>query len=228
MRKRPCVAVTAAHRLPVGEAECGGVLALKSVSSGWNPHMCLIPTAPSPAGVTRSWVNHAASGDFCLGQRGSLPPCSGLNPKGIGPRSGAGTPGRPATPAPQGPFVAVSAGYWHTCGIRRVTAPICLAGGHNGAGQATPPQGPSLGQRGDTTLRGAQRRRHRLLWGYKQRRSSPPPFGTFASVEAPSQYHTCGVRSDGHAICWATTATAEPGLLGKFARSVRVSVTPVG
>lgn len=69
-------------------------------------------------------------------------------------------------------FVQITAGEWHTCGLRSDGDVVCW-----GAGQADPNGGPDLDQ------------------------ASPPPAVKFTFISAGS-YHTCGIKLDGKIQCW--------------------------
>ena len=94
----------------------------------------------------------------------------------------------------------VSAGGYHTCGVRTDGTLACW--GLNGDGQATPPAGTfsqvsaglshTCGVRTDGTL---------ACWGDNTWGQATPPAGTFSQVSA-GDYHTCGVKTDGTLACW--------------------------
>ena len=71
-------------------------------------------------------------------------------------------------------FIAVSAGRWHTCGLR-------------GTGEVT-----CWGANADTTIEDELT----VDWG-----QANAPTGIFTAVSA-SQLHTCGVRDTGKIVCW--------------------------
>jgi murein DD-endopeptidase MepM/ murein hydrolase activator NlpD len=97
-------------------------------------------------------------------------------------------------------FAQVSAGGWHTCGMRTDGSLACW--GEDTYGQATPPAGTfsqvtagyehTCGVRTDGTL---------ACWGDNTYGQATPPAGTFGQVSA-GDYHTCGVRTDGTLACW--------------------------
>ena len=106
-----------------------------------------------------------------------------------------------------GPFKSVSAGYEHTCGVRRDGSVACWGSNRshpigNIVGQATPPGGSfdsvsagfehTCGVRSDSFV---------ACWGTASWGRATPPEGSFDSVSAGTG-HTCGVRSDGSVACW--------------------------
>ena len=110
-------------------------------------------------------------------------------------------PTMPPTP-PASSFVSVSAGGYHTCGLRSDGSVACW--GYNGDwnGQATPPSGSftsvSAGERHTCGLRSNG---SVACWGYNGEGQAAPSAGSFVSVSAGG-YHICGVRSDGSVACW--------------------------
>ena len=101
-------------------------------------------------------------------------------------------------------FTQVSAGGYHTCGVRTDGTIACW--GDNGSGQATPPAGTftqvsanvalllgfTCGVKTDGTL---------ACWGNNDHGQATPPDGTFTQVSAGG-FHTCGVKTDGTLACW--------------------------
>ena len=104
-----------------------------------------------------------------------------------------------ATP-PAGEFASVSAGLFHTCGVRRDGAVACW--GDDESGEATPLAGEfaSLSAGGAHTC-GVRRDGSVACWGNDGYGVASPPAGEFASVSA-GWGHTCGVRTDGAVACW--------------------------
>ena len=125
--------------------------------------------------------------------------CWGLNEDVDGNVVGQATP-------PLGEFASVSAGGFHTCGVRTDGAVECWGSnedyGGNVVGQATPPPGEfaSVSAGGVPHLRGDDRRRRRMLGTHDEDGQATPPSGEFASVSAGGR-HTCGVRADGSVEC---------------------------
>jgi len=110
------------------------------------------------------------------------------------------TPTRTPTPTPTVAFSQVSAGAYHTCGVKTDHSVACW--GYNYSGEATPPDGTfsqvsageyhTCGVRTDGTL---------ACWGDNIFGGATPPAGTFSQVSAGG-YHSCGVRMDGTLACW--------------------------
>ena len=104
-------------------------------------------------------------------------------------------------------FNAVSAGAFHTCGVKTDGAVACW--GEPEGGRATPPAGEFLsvsaggahtcGMRADGSVEcwGSNRNpRNGIFVG-----QASLPHGSFTSVSA-GWLHTCGVRIDGSVECW--------------------------
>ena len=107
-----------------------------------------------------------------------------------------------------GNFTAVSAGYWHSCGLRADGTIVCW--GRNStwnvdyAGQADPPDGNftavttgswhSCGLRADGTI---------VCWGLNHRGQADPPYGNYTAVTT-GEGHSCGLRADGTIVCWGS------------------------
>ena len=104
------------------------------------------------------------------------------------------------TAASPDPFSQVSAGYWHTCGLRTDGSLACW--GDNYWGQATPPTGTftevSAGAYHTCALRtdGTP-----ACWGLNGFGQATPPTGTLTKVST-GWYHNCGLRADGSLACW--------------------------
>ena len=118
-----------------------------------------------------------------------------------------------ATP-PEGIFTSVSAGEFHTCGIRTDGTVACW--GSNQYGQAAPPDGVfSSVSAGDRHTCGVRIDGTVACWGSNQYGQAAPPDRGFSSVSAGAA-HTCGVRSDSTLECWGAS---QPGMLappGRF------------
>src|SRR5439155_1506516 len=111
-----------------------------------------------------------------------------------------------ATP-PTGAFTQVSAGGFHTCGLKTDGTLACWGSNYSGpdnhySGQATPPAGAftqvsaggfhTCGLKTDGTV---------ACWGDDYYGQATPPAGTFAQVSAGGS-HTCGLKTDGTVACW--------------------------
>ncbi len=108
--------------------------------------------------------------------------------------------------AQPGEFTSVSAGGYHTCGVKTDVAVVCW--GSDEHGQSTPPIGKfatvsaemnhTCGVRTDGLI---------ACWGSIvdvdgfSVNLTQPPTGKFAAVSAGG-YHTCGVRTDASVACW--------------------------
>jgi alpha-tubulin suppressor-like RCC1 family protein len=105
------------------------------------------------------------------------------------------------------PWIQVSAGESHTCGVRSDGTVICW--GDNNSGKATPPAGVftqvsagwdhNCGVKHDGTL---------ACWGDNYSGKATPPAGVFTQVSAGS-WHTCGVKNDGTVACWGNDYAVE-------------------
>ena len=162
-------------------------------------------------------ASHAAERFFHFCQRRGDITVAASAPTAPSPAGGVILPGKP--PPPSGSFTSVSAGRYHSCGVRADGSLACW--GSDSARQATPPSGSftsvsagghhSCGVRTDGSL---------ACWGsWRMIRSdgtslyaaqNTPPEGTFDSVSAGG-FHGCGVRTDGSLACWGA-ASDEDGL----------------
>ncbi len=97
-------------------------------------------------------------------------------------------------------FTAISAGTWHSCGIRADSTAVCW--GDNNLGRADAPAGAftaisasanhSCGIRADRTA---------VCWGNNEYGESDAPAGAFTAISAGT-WHSCGIRADSTAVCW--------------------------
>ena len=106
------------------------------------------------------------------------------------------------TPTPAPPFLQVSAGAEHTCGVRADRRAVCW--GLNDNGQARPPLGDFHQiSAGFSHTCGVKTNGKVVCWGSGSFGKAMPPVGTFQQVSA-GDFHTCGVKTDGSAVCWGT------------------------
>ncbi len=104
------------------------------------------------------------------------------------------------TPTPIPPFVAVSSGWLHTCGLRSDGTVVCR-GGQIG----DPPKDAlfkSISGRGHYAC-GLRDDGAPICWG---KTDGPPNNERFASISS-GWNHTCGLRSDGVAVCWGAISS---------------------
>ena len=134
------------------------------------------------------------------------------------------------TPTPEGPFISVSGGRDHTCGVRDDGSVTCW--GDDRFGQASPPAGGFTSvSAGELQVCAVKDNKSLACWGNAEINM---PQGIFTSVSAgghlaPRQWnpsactqepcptlappppfehisHTCGVRDDGSIVCWGDDA----------------------
>ena len=105
------------------------------------------------------------------------------------------------------PFVSVSAGGRHTCGVRSNGSVACW--GSNADGRATPPAGSflSVSARHNHTC-GLRSDGSVACWGDDFAGEATPLAGSFLSVSAGWLF-TCGVRSNGSIGCWGWNESGE-------------------
>ena len=133
-------------------------------------------------------------------------------------------PAVPTLPALSGDaasFATISAGGYHSCGLRGDGTVECW--GSNDYGQSTPPDGQFVSvSAGDEHSCGVREDGTVECWGSNESLysdwsgQSTPPDGQFVSVSA-GRYHSCGVREDGTVECWGSNEDGQstpPG--GKF------------
>ena len=110
--------------------------------------------------------------------------------------------------APAGRFSAVSAGGWHSCGVRVDAGVVCW--GLNIAGQADAPDGRftavSAGWAHTCALRPDASVE---CWGDNTHGQADAPPGRFTSLAAGG-IHTCGLRPDASVVCWGVPGPVKP------------------
>ena len=121
-------------------------------------------------------------------------------------------------------FASVSAGFAHTCGVKRDGSVECWGSnevGGNPIGQATPPSGEFASvSAGFAHTCGVKRDGSVECWGSNQgfegnlAGQATPPGGSFASVSAGVD-HTCGVRTDGSVECWGSNEDGDGNPIGQ-------------
>ena len=102
--------------------------------------------------------------------------------------------------APSGTFSAVTAGWFHSCGLKTDATITCW--GNNNSGQAEAPSGTfsdvtagwshSCGLKTDATI---------TCWGNNGYGQADAPGGTFSAVTA-GWFHSCGLKTDATITCW--------------------------
>jgi Regulator of chromosome condensation (RCC1) repeat len=115
-----------------------------------------------------------------------------------------------AAPQAFAAYKQITAGYYHTCGLKTDGSAICW--GWNNYGQTTVPAGTftQLSAGGYHTC-GLKSDGSAVCWGAGKTNAGPyqgseygqsiAPSGTFTQLSA-GQYHTCGLKTDGSAVCW--------------------------
>jgi len=143
-------------------------------------------------------IGLATAKAFRVWQSGTSPGTSPGGPAGGGPPPSGSTGG-----------MRITAGGFHTCGLRSDGTAVCW--GDNSSGQASPPSGTftqlsaggyhTCGLRSDGTA---------ACWGDNGSGQASPPAGTFTQLSAGSySFHTCGLRSDGTAACWGYNGSGQ-------------------
>ena len=119
-----------------------------------------------------------------------------------------GNPGASIATAPAGAVAgSMSAGGYHTCGIRTNGAVACR--GANEYGQATPPTGKFKAvSAGDFHTCGLRTNGILACWGDSAAGATTPPSGTFTAVNA-GFLSSCGVRTNGTLACWGDNQYGE-------------------
>ncbi len=167
------------------------------------PATPLPPTAPPPTAMP--FLPPALPAE--LPPTPTLPPASLPQPT-IAPESGLTENAAAVEP----PFVAISAGSWHTCGLRADASVVCW--GSNKSGQAAPPPGSftavssgfdhTCGLREDGSI---------ICWGTLESGNNyGDPFVALSSGSGQA----CGLRADGSLDCWGYTALGDVPTREKF------------
>ena len=121
--------------------------------------------------------------------------CSPTAPRPAGDEIAAGQ-----SAAPSSPFMAVTAGGTHTCGLRNDSTAMCW--GNNVEGQAAAPPTPFAAiAAGDWHSCGLRVNGRVTCWGSNGRGQTDAPPGQLAAISAGFR-HTCGVLTDGRVSCW--------------------------
>ena len=104
--------------------------------------------------------------------------------------------------APATGFVAVSAGYRHTCAIRESGEIECW--GDNDYGQSTPPAGSFTAVSANASHSCAIRDTGEIeCWGSNRDGQTDAPAGRFSTVSVGFR-HSCGLRTTGEIECWGS------------------------
>ena len=119
------------------------------------------------------------------------------------------------TNAPDGRFVAVSAGLQHTCGIRESGELACW--GHNWFSETNAPGGRfsaiSAGSQYTCDIRESG---EIACWGFNSDGQTDAPGGRFRAVGS-GLWHTCGVRESGELECWGDNDSGKTDApIGRF------------
>ena len=147
-------------------------------------------------------ADRGAPGDLRLRRRWEQPlvrpaprgtiTCWGSNTATSGNRAGQ-------SDAPQGTFTALTAGGFHSCGLRPGGTVTCW--GLDTWGQASPPTIYSAISMGDLHLCGVVIDGTVGCAGSNSSGQTDVPDGQFSAVSAGAA-HTCGLRADGTVKCW--------------------------
>ena len=135
-----------------------------------------------------------------------------IGPPSIEQEQTAAEPEQPTTPTDPNAFIAVSAGYAHTCALRASGAIECWGSNFwadDRVDQSTPPAGSFTAIAAGSYHNCAIRESDSAIecWGrnhtYKRAtagQTDAPP-GEFRAVAA-GNYHSCGLRTSGTIVCW--------------------------
>ena len=180
--------------------------------------------ASPPSG---SFIAISAGGRHSCGVRSNgVAACWGSNdaPKPLVDKDDKEEIGQASPPASER-FTAISAGYWHTCGLRSNGAAVCwganryyFRGGPwltRDAGQAEPSAGDFTAiSAGFSHTCGLRSDGAAVCWGYNEHgQASPPPGNRYVAVSVGGRglnrlsgendrHHSCGLKEDNLVVCW--------------------------
>ena len=125
------------------------------------------------------------------------------------------------TRSPEGEtFTSVSAGAYHTCGVKKANGSVICWGTVGGIPNVEPPKPPegefASVSAGDDHTCGVKNNGSVVCWGLGFDGQSDPPEGEFASVTAGAA-HTCGARRDGSVACWGSNGYGQATPPGAWA-----------
>lgn len=109
---------------------------------------------------------------------------------------------------PAGTFTSVSAGGYHTCGVRADATLMCW-GGHAVVDVAEPAGEFNTVSAGGEFNCALRLDRTLVCWGYAEEFVGAPLGETFRSVSAGYRA-ACGIRDDGTVACWGSHAPTPP------------------
>jgi hypothetical protein len=161
-----------------------------------------IPTAISTGATSPSSSDGPISGvDGVLLSAGGTHTCGLTDPDGFAECWGSDRCGGQSSSPTGVTFTSISAGFWHTCGVRTDGNAECW--GWNGYDQLS-----AMGVTFTTISAGfwhtcgVRTDGNAECWGNNDFGQSSPPAGvTFTSIST-GRDHTCGVRTNGNAECW--------------------------
>jgi hypothetical protein len=161
-----------------------------------------IPTA-IPTVATSSSDETIAGVDGDLISAGAYHTCGLTDPDGTAECWGARWSDYGQTQAPDDvAFTSISAGFWHTCGVRTDGFAECW--GYYDYDYDAPPAGVTFASisAGNEYTCGVRTDGTAECWGDDWAGQLSAPDGvTFTTIDAGG-FHTCGVRTDGFAECW--------------------------
>lgn len=104
-------------------------------------------------------------------------------------------------------YARVSAGGYHTCGLKREGAIVCWGG--NWAGQAETPDGTGYKAvtAGRTHTCALKSDSSIVCWGENGDGRATPPSGTGYKAITAGYSNSCAVRSDSRIVCWGAAGT---------------------